>query len=130
MDPNSWLHARMFSAPYLPYHGVTFPWGYSLLFCRFYSIGLRKYGTNTLRSLLISLIPPVIFIAVMAMQLRFFSPVMSRGNFSDTSSLDLSRLLPSSLRSSFSQSGLDTKDSAMEAATPAENLEERVAPDG
>lgn len=45
--------------------------------CRFHSIGLRKYGINSLRSLLISLIPPTIFIAVMAMQLRYFSPKMS-----------------------------------------------------
>lgn len=47
-------------------------------------------------SLLISLIPPAIFIAVMAMQLRYFSPMMST---TDAASFDLSSLLPSTLRS-------------------------------
>ncbi|CAI8013642.1 Piezo-type mechanosensitive ion channel component 1 [Geodia barretti] len=41
----------------------------------FRSIGLRKYGINSLRSLCVSLIPPAVFIAVMAIQLRYFNPL-------------------------------------------------------
>ncbi len=70
--------------------------------CRFNSIGLRKYGINSLKSLLISLVPPAIFIAVMAMQLRYFSPVKRKA--SEASRVDLSTLLPANLRSTLSQS--------------------------
>ena len=85
--------------------------------CSFHSIGLRKYGITSLRSLLISLVPPAIFIAVMAMQLRYFAPTWSSRAAPDVSSLDLSSLLPATLRSSFSQPH-PTRDSVMVVDMP------------
>ncbi len=41
--------------------------------CRFNTIGLTKFD-NDFRSLVVSLIPPAVFIAVLAMQLRYFTP--------------------------------------------------------
>lgn len=84
---------------------------------RFHSIGLRKYGINSLRSLLISLIPPTIFIAVMAMQLRYFSPKMS-GTASDNLPQDLNT---SAVHSSSSPAA---RSSAMMVNVPLGNLEE------
>ena len=63
---------------------------YVYLKYRFRSIGLRKYGINSLRDLCVSTIPPAVFIAVMAIQLRYFNPLLS-------SSALVPTLLPSSL---------------------------------
>lgn len=42
--------------------------------CRFSSIGLFEYDNRNFRTLLVTLVPPAVFIAVMALQLRFFKP--------------------------------------------------------
>ena len=86
---------------------------------RFHSIGLRKYGINSLRSLLVSLIPPAIFIAVMSMQLRYFNPKISSGIVSDASSLSMF-----SFHSSRTQTSTASRDSATVVDVPAESQEE------
>ena len=53
----------------------SYPTTVTSIYHRFRSIGLRKYGINSLRSLFVSLIPPAVFIAVMAIQLRYFNPL-------------------------------------------------------
>ncbi len=76
-------------------------------FChnRFDTIGLTQFDNN-LRSLAVSLIPSAVFIAVLAMQLRYFSPqslLSSRGSQGETTSLDLVSLLPKFIRNTVEQ---------------------------
>lgn len=65
---------------------------------RFSSIGLFKFETNPVRSLAVSLVPPAVFIAVMALQLRYFRPdtrvTPQYAAESGISALTLSSLLP------------------------------------
>jgi hypothetical protein len=70
---------------------------------RYTSIGLQRVNPN-LASLAISLFPPAIFIAVMALQLRYFKPTSSTRRQdrmeleTSYSSLHLSALVPAALR--------------------------------
>ena len=77
---------------------------YALLSCRYTSIGMQRVNPN-LASLFESLIPPAIFIAVMAMQLRYFRPTSHRRRGTGLreretsfSTLSLSTLVPAALR--------------------------------
>jgi len=65
---------------------------------RFASIGLFEFDTQQTRSLIVSLVPPTIFIAVMALQLRYFRPdsrvAPQYAAESGLSALELTSLLP------------------------------------
>ena len=78
-----------------------------------------------MRSLITSLIPPAIFIAVMAMQLRYFKPTWTGTTTMETSpsSVDLSKLLPSALRLSLSQPVVHSQDPVISVDVTAEEEE-------
>lgn len=99
---------------------------------RFNSIGLRKYGINSLSSLIVSLIPPAIFIAVMALQLRYFKPSWTRTTPPEISmsSLDLTSLLPAALRSSYIHTPPPTRDSMVVVDERTQEDEEREEGEG
>ena len=78
-------------------------------FCLYFSvhsfdtIGLMKFDIGEFHSLAISLIPPAVFIAVLAMQLRYFtpkSPLASRlEEEAGATAVDLTTLFPQFVRS-------------------------------
>ena len=95
-------------------------------FChnRFDTIGLTQFG-NDLRSLAVFLIPPAVFIAVLAMQLRYFSPqspLSPRGSQGETTSLDLVSLLPKFLRNAVKKMRDELEEDDDEKKTESGNI--------
>lgn len=64
---------------------------------RYTSVGLQRYD-STFQSLFTTLVPPAIFVAVMAMQLRYFKPSLFAGQTTALANLDVSSFLPNFMR--------------------------------
>ena len=75
---------------------------YYFVYCRFESIGFIQYSDSGFQTLLMTLVPPAVFIAVMALQLRYFNPqslISTTGaHVSSQATLDIYSLLPKALR--------------------------------
>ncbi len=71
------------------------------------SIGFLEYDNTRFRTLLVTLVPPAVFIAVMAMQLRYFRPRSSRTTAGDQldsqAAIDIYSVLPKVFRDTLSK---------------------------
>ena len=74
---------------------------------RFKSVGFLEYDNREFRTLLVTLVPPAVFIAVMAMQLRYFRPrssVATSGDQVDSqAAIDVYSFLPKVFRDTLSK---------------------------
>ena len=73
----------------------------------FKSIGFLEYDNRRFRTLLVTLVPPAVFIAVMAMQLRYFRPRSSAATAGDQvesqAAIDIYSFLPKVFRDTLSK---------------------------
>lgn len=73
----------------------------------FKSIGFLEYDNRQFRTLLVTLVPPAVFIAVMAMQLRYFRPRSSAATAGDQvesqAAIDIYSFLPKVFRDTLSK---------------------------
>lgn len=80
---------------------------YHLIYYRFESIGFIQYSESGLRTLLITLVPPAVFIAVMSLQLRFFNSrsliSYTRAHVSSQATLDVYSLLPKAFQNALNK---------------------------
>ena len=77
------------------------------MYYRFESIGFIQYSDSGLRTLLMTLVPPAVFIAVMALQIRFFNSrsliSYAGAHVSSQATLDVYSLLPKALQDALSK---------------------------
>ena len=91
--------------------------------CRFDTIGLMEFSINEFRSLAVSLIPPAVFIAVLALQLRYFtpkSPFATHVEEEAATAIDLVSLFPQFVRTAIEK----VKEEAEEEETNDEESSE------
>lgn len=79
----------------------------SFFLIRFMSVGFLEYDYAQFQTLLVTLVPPAVFIAVMAMQLRYFRPRSSAATAGDQvesqATIDIYSVLPKVFRDTLSR---------------------------